>query len=44
MSDSEDSSLSSDVEEVAKGAISNLLPNKSRQIYESTYKNFEKWC
>jgi hypothetical protein len=44
MSDSEDSSLPSDVEEVAKGAISNLLPNKSRQIYESTYKNFEKWC
>jgi hypothetical protein len=44
MSDSEDSSLPSDVEEVAKGAISNLLPNKSRQIYESTDKNFEKWC
>jgi hypothetical protein len=43
MSDSEDSSLSSDVEEVAKGAISNLLSNKSRQIYESTDKNFEKW-
>jgi hypothetical protein len=43
MSDSEDSSLPSDVEEFAKGAVYNLLPNKSRQIYETTDKNFKKW-
>lgn len=43
MSESEDS-ISSDIEEDAKAAISNLLPKKSKELYELAYKKFKNWC
>jgi hypothetical protein len=43
MSDSEDA-LPEDVEAAAQAAISTLLPEKSKQLYESAYKKFHEWC
>lgn len=43
MSESEES-LPSDVEEVAKDVVANLLPRKSKATYETAYTNFQKWC
>lgn len=33
-----------DIEEVAKYAVSDLLPSKSKSRYKATYSAFEKWC
>lgn len=33
-----------DVREIANSAISNLLPAKSKQLYEKTYIQFRSWC
>jgi Fe-S cluster biosynthesis and repair protein YggX len=43
MSDSEDV-LPEDVEAAAQAAISTLLPEKSKHLYESAYKKFDEWC
>ncbi|KAK5649874.1 hypothetical protein RI129_000903 [Pyrocoelia pectoralis] len=44
MSKCESDSLPSDVEEVAKAVVANLLPSKSKAAYETAYSNFQKWC
>jgi hypothetical protein len=34
-------------EEIIEGAaavVGNLLPSKSKMLYDMTYKNFKKWC
>lgn len=36
--------LPPDVAEVAREVVLNLLPSKSREIYECAYKRFIKWC
>lgn len=33
-----------EIAEVANAAIDNLLPVKSKEIYEKTYALFRKWC
>ena len=45
MSDSEDD-MPSDIEKVAKEAISNLLlsKSKSKELYEMAYKRCVAWC
>jgi hypothetical protein len=36
--------LPPDVVKVAQKVVLDLLPTKSREIYETTYKRFMKWC
>ncbi|KAJ3666025.1 hypothetical protein Zmor_001483 [Zophobas morio] len=43
MSDSEDD-VPSEIENVAKETISNLLASKSKELYEMAYKRYEDWC
>jgi hypothetical protein len=33
-----------ELREVAEGTLSNLLPTKSREVYEKEFANFEAWC
>jgi hypothetical protein len=33
-----------ELREVAEGTLSNLLPTKSREVYEKEFPNFEAWC
>jgi predicted phosphoadenosine phosphosulfate sulfurtransferase len=32
-----------ELREVAEGTLSNLLPTKSREVYEKEFANFEAW-
>jgi site-specific recombinase XerD len=33
-----------ELREVAERTLSNLLPTKSREVYEKEFANFETWC
>ena len=33
-----------EIKEIANSATLSLLPDKSRKIYEITYKRFRDWC
>jgi len=33
-----------DIEAEAQLAIANLLPEKSKKLYEKAYKDFKDWC
>lgn len=33
-----------EIENLANNAISGLLPDKSKSLYEKTYANYESWC
>ncbi|KAJ8975431.1 hypothetical protein NQ317_000167 [Molorchus minor] len=35
---------SEEIVEAANSAISNLLPTKSRSLYDIAYNRFKKWC
>jgi hypothetical protein len=42
-SDSEEDNVLGRIEAVAQEAVSNLIPQKSRVAYETTYSRFEEW-
>jgi hypothetical protein len=44
MSDSSDTDKEIDVEEAWNVGRSPLIPEKSRERYENTYKIFKNWC
>lgn len=44
MNSESENSNPSDIENAASSAISLLIPTKSKDKYESTYKIFQKWC
>jgi hypothetical protein len=44
MSDSSDSGKEIDIEEAWNVGRSTLIPEKSRERYENTYKIFQNWC
>jgi hypothetical protein len=39
-----DSDEDSEIIEAANAAIAGLLPQKSKEVYEHTYRIFSKWC
>lgn len=41
--DSDSDSVCSDIERSAAEAIASLIPGKSKEIYEKSYKNFCEW-
>jgi hypothetical protein len=43
MSDSEEDNVLERIEAAAQEAVSNLIPQKSRVAYETTYSRFEEW-
>jgi hypothetical protein len=43
MSDSEEDNVLDRIEAAAQEAVSNLIPQKSRVAYETTYSRFEEW-
>jgi hypothetical protein len=43
MSDSEEDNVLERIEAAAQEAVSNLIPQKSRVVYETTYSRFEEW-
>lgn len=43
MSDSDSDRVPSDIEEAAQSAISTVIPQKSKAVYDLAYEKFEKW-
>jgi hypothetical protein len=43
MSDSEEDNVLERIEAAAQEAVSNLIPQKSRVAYKTTYSRFEEW-
>lgn len=39
-----DSEIPSDIADIANSAIANMLPAKSKFIYEKNYNQFREWC
>jgi hypothetical protein len=39
-----DSDEDSEITEAVNAAIAGLLPQKSKEVYEHTYRIFSKWC
>ncbi|HJY23391.1 MAG TPA: hypothetical protein VJ279_10920 [Hanamia sp.] len=40
----ENNEVPDEIREIASAARENLLPTKSRHIYEDTYRTYQKWC